>query len=699
MSARTLPVLRLLFALALLPLAAGVVIVSYQDASMTHLPGKWATVEMARAGTFPFLQPYASFGQPLAGDPNFGTFFPDTLLFLFLPLPAAFGAHFALAAGLGWLGARRWARAEGVEAAPAEVAAFAFVLSGVFLSAWKFYNSGMALAVAPWVMAASAKLARAGAPKRAAAELGLWGALEVLAGEPVIALLVFAFAVGRVVAEALVARTLVAARLLGLAIGIALAALIAAPQILLTAQIVRGSSREERPFPFVTATGTSVHPMLALEQIMPFPFGRPDLTGPAGFSGHAWFDNHSPYLWSLHLGWATLALLVLFGRPRTGPERGFYAVAVLAVVLSLGKYLPLAKKLYPFLSLAGRIRFPVKWWYVVGLCLVPLVGWAAQRWGRAEAANRFSVEAAAAMLVGFVGVAVVHGTGSRLAWAGVVASAAAVATLLLRRDRRSFDVPAAAVALPLAVGHLPLMLAVLDRPSPPPPRLTGGRVYERIRDADAHPAGSPEQVEPRTREVFRRVAPELWAVSGGQSGIPYAFDRDPDGSYSDDDRVVRKQLDDASWEQRAEPLRRSSVRYVVTDDALPPPYREAAVLSLPHHVRLYALDDPAPTVRIGSGRGRVISLEEGPAWLKADVDAGPGGLVVWSRTHFAAWRAQVDGRPVDATLVEGHLVGVPVPAGTHRVEVGWARGPLFAGIGLSFVGAAATLGLRRGRAG
>ena len=173
------------------------------------------------------------------------------------------------------------------------MAAFAFVLSGVFLSAWKFYNSGMALAVAPWVMAASAKLARAGAPKRAAAELGLWGALEVLAGEPVIALLVFAFAVGRVVAEALVARTLVAARLLGLAIGIALAALIAAPQILLTAQIVRGSSREERPFPFVTATGTSVHPMLALEQVMPFPFGRPDLTGPAGFSGHAWFDNHS----------------------------------------------------------------------------------------------------------------------------------------------------------------------------------------------------------------------------------------------------------------------------------------------------------------------------------------------------------------------------------------------------------------------
>jgi len=285
MSARTPLILRAVFVLALLPLVTGVLVVTYQDASMTHLPGKWATVEMLRAGTFPFIHPYASFGQPLAGNPNFGTFFPDTLLFLLLPLSVAFGAHFALAAALAFVGARRWARAEGVERAPAEVAAFAFVLSGVFLSTWKFYNSGMALAVAPWVLAASARLARANASKRVAAELGLWGALEILAGEPVIALLTFLLAVGRVAAAALGpggARS----RLGGLAGGLLLAALLAAPQIVLTGQIFLGSSREQRPFPFVTATGTSVHPMLLIEQVLPFPFGRPDLTGPAGFNGH-----------------------------------------------------------------------------------------------------------------------------------------------------------------------------------------------------------------------------------------------------------------------------------------------------------------------------------------------------------------------------------------------------------------------------
>jgi hypothetical protein len=371
-------------------------------------------------------------------------------------------------------------------------------------------------------------------------------------------------------------------------------------------------------------------------------------------------------------------------------------VAALAAILSLGKYLPLAKKIYPLLSFDGRIRFPVKWWYVVALCVVPTVGWAAERWQRGERANRRSVEAVAAMLVVFMAVAIARGAGTGLAWAGVAASGAAVLAMLLRR-RASLDLVAMAIALPLAVGHLPLLLAVLDRPFPLPPRLTGGRVYERIHDADAHPLGGLVQPEATTREVFRRVAPELWAVSGGLSGVGYAFDRDPDGSYSDGDRAVRKQLDDASWAERADPLRRSGVRYVVTDEALAAPFREAAVLSERHPVRLYALDDPAPAVRLEDGR--IVSFEEGPARLTASVEAKTGGTLVWSRSYFGAWRASVDGRPVEPVLADGHLVGIPVSAGAHHVEVSWSRGPLFAGLALCFVGIVAALLLRRGRAG
>src|SRR5260370_17506017 len=78
------------------------------------------------------------------------------LAFLVLPLPSAFGLRFALAAVLAYAGARRWARAEGASRAAAEVAAAAFALSGVYVSTWRFFNSGLALPLAPWGMAAPA---------------------------------------------------------------------------------------------------------------------------------------------------------------------------------------------------------------------------------------------------------------------------------------------------------------------------------------------------------------------------------------------------------------------------------------------------------------------------------------------------------------------------------------------------------------
>jgi hypothetical protein len=662
---------RAAFAAALLPLASGFLNVTYQDASMTHLPGKWATVERLRAGEFPYLNPYASFGQPLAGNPNFGTFFPDTIAFLVLPLRAAFGLHFALAALLAYAGARRWARAEGHGRLAAEAAAVAFTLSGVFVSAWKFYNTGMALAVAPWVLAAAVKAAGRASDvgrraRRAAVELGVWSALEVFAGEPVVALLTFLLVAVRV-AAARSRRGLVAA-----AGGLALGLLLASPQVLLTAQIYRDSSRDERPFPFVTATGTSVHPVRFVEQALAFPFGRPDRAGEGRFTGHAFHDNHTPYLWTLHLGLATLALLVLHGRPWRGPERLWYGLALGAIVLSFGRYLPLAKKLYPVLSLEGRLRFPVKWWYVVALCLVPLVAPAADRWTGGKRANRAAPIVLGILFMAALGL-VIGFDGGPLAFTTLVLAAAA-GLFLLKRPRPGCL--AAALAVPLAAASLPLLLAVLDRPLPDPPRVAG-RVFERIAvDAHALP-GEALPVERTTREVMRRIAPELWAISGALSGVPYAFDRDPDGSYTDPDRVVRKELDERPWPERVPRLQLAGVAHVVTDEALPAPFRLSRVLSPAHGVRLYALDGPSPPVRLEGGR--FLSVRERAASLRAEVEAAAPGLLVWSRSHFGAWRATVDGRPAEVVLADGHVVGVPVPAGTHRVEVAWSPTPLLAG--------------------
>jgi hypothetical protein len=723
--------LRALLLAPLVPLAAGRWMVTYQDAIMTHLPSKAATVEQIRAGTFPFLNPYASFGEPLAGNPNFGTFFPDMLAFLVLPLPAAFGLRFALAAVLAYAGARRWARAERASRAAAEVAAVAFALSGVYVSTWRFFNSGLALALAPWAMAAAARVAaNASAPsprlRRAVAELALVGGLEILAGEPVIALMALGLASVRAVAgTARTGRAAVAT--IG---GLALAGAIAAPQIAATAQVYATSTRSLAPFPYLLASNTSVTPARLLEQAVPFPFGRPDLTGEAGFTGHEHYDNHAPYLWTLHLGWVVIALLALAGGDARA--RGWWGLFGVAVVLSFGRLLPGARWLHPLVSLGGRMRFPVKWWYVAALALVPLVARATDRWEAGLAVTPFA-RARAAVLIAAGVLALVLLRPSGLSALGVAVSmAAAVALVFVRPTALGL---AWLVAGTLVLCDVPLWRTLVDVVPTAPPQFAGGRVFERAA-AEAHPLPHGRDWPPpdaTTRETFRRAPRELWALTGALGGMAYAFDGDPDGIYFEGDRVVAKSIDALPWPDRAPALRAAGVGYVVATEDLPAPYARVAALDPDRGVVLSRLEGAAPSVRVatrifpvkqfsdvvalfvrpdfdpltnavvmGTGTIRGTALpstvevtDERATTLRAHVVAAAPAVVVWSRTFFHAWRARVDGAPAEVIVADGHLVGVAVPAGAHDVAIDWSPVPVIVGGAVSLAALGVLLLLRR----
>jgi len=685
---------------------------------MTHLPAKAASVEQVRQGTFPFLSPYASFGEPLAGNPNFGTFFPDMLAFLVLPLPVAFGLRFALAAVLAYAGARRWARVEGAPRAAAEVAAAAFALSGVYVSTWRFFNSGLALALAPWVMAAAARMS-ARAPgearplRRAMAPLALVSGLEILAGEPVIALMTFVLAGLRaLMAPARRGRALVAA---GLAL--ALGAAIAAPQIASTAQVYATSTRSLAPFPYLLASNTSLTPARLLEQVAPFPFGRPDLTGDAGFTGHAHYDNHAPYLWTLHAGWVVLALLLLSASPGDRRERWWWALMAIAALLSFGRFLPGAKALHPLVSLGGRMRFPVKWWYVVALVLVPLVGRAATRWEEGIAPARAARWRTALVAMAGAAVLALAVRPSGIAALAAAASLAGVLVLIARPPRA--EGLAWLVAITLVLSDVPLWRTLVDVPPDAPPRFAGGRLYERAA-AEPHPLPHALDWPPaasETRAIFRRAPRELWALTGALGGMPYAFDGDPDGIYFEGDRVVGKAIAALPWTERAPALRAAGVGYVVAPTALPPPFTPMAVLGPESGVTIHRLEGAAPSVRVATRlftavtfddvvprqlrpdfdlRTDAVVIESAPSYglplpssaevieetatrLRARIVAPAPALVVWSRTFFGAWRARVDGQPADVRVADGHLVGVPVSAGAHEVEIRWSCSPLVAG--------------------
>jgi hypothetical protein len=297
------------------------------------------------------------------------------------------------------------------------------------------------------------------------------------------------------------------------------------------------------------------------------------------------------------------------------------------------------------------------------------------------------------VLVGLAaaGAAVAWAPGAdALAWVAWIV-AALVIFFIGRRGPAPALLPAC-LAASLAPPVAPLPLAVLDRPLARPPAVPG-RLFERIRvDTHALPGAVPPQ-EPTTRAVMRRISAELWAISGALAGVPYAFDRDPDGSYSDPDRVVRRALDQRPWPERAPILRRAGVSHVVTDEALAAPYRQTRVLSAVHGVRLYALDGAAPSVRLAAGR--FVSLRESASSLRAEVETSGPDRLVWSRSYFGAWRATVDGAAVEVTLADGHVVGVPVPAGRHLVEVTWPATPLAAGGALFATGVLAGLLARR----
>jgi len=737
---------RLLLLLLAAPLAFGLLNVTYRDAGMVHFPVRAAVQRALRAGEFPFVLEEAACGQPLAGNPNWGFFLPDTPLLFVLPLPVAYGVHFALALLLGYWGARRWARAEGADRFAAECAAAAFVGTGIFLSAWSFYNAGWALALAPAALAAAAKLRRnaerdAAAARRSAVELACCFALLFCAGEPVVFFAAAGAAALRVLLPAGTARLRLRAAAL-FALGGAIGGLLAAPQLATSWQAYAFSARGGVVYDFENVAHWSSPPSALLEQAAPFPFGRVDLRDARGFAAQAANDGREPYFLSLHLGFAALALAALFLRRR---DFGLWAwLAAAGALFSFGSHLPGARALLWALSLGGRLRYPAKGWNLVALAVVPLVAAAAARWSAGErpSARRTALVAAGVGALAAAGLAAAPFDVWRLVATIVALGAAAFFVVAARRGAR----PAAGVvAATLLVAGLaaayPLLAAVVDRPLDVPPfDARGGRIFV-VRRTHLHPPPGVDDFghEP-TRVYMRRGAAELWPHVGGARGVPYAFDPDVDGSHSKLSAVVGTRVEALDWARRAPELRLAGVSFVVTDEnELPPPYRPLAALRPDGAAHLFALDGAAPRVRAATrvwrapdlaavyaahqdpafdprsdvalpsttggvegtaAPARIVAARERNGSLEAEVEASAPAVVVWSRAFQPAYHAEVDGAAAVVVPAEGHLIGVRVPAGRHEVRIVWSRVPLDCGLAAAALGlAAALLLVRSGRRG
>jgi uncharacterized membrane protein YfhO len=71
----------------------------------------------------------------------------------------------------------------------------------------------------------------------------------------------------------------------------------------------------------------------------------------------------------------------------------------------------------------------------------------------------------------------------------------------------------------------------------------------------------------------------------------------------------------------------------------------------------------------GGQGGSIQVVEAAPGWLVLDVTAQGDSLLVVSQPFYPGWRATVDGESVPILRVDYLLQGVPLRAGTHRLEL------------------------------
>ena len=106
----------------------------------------------------------------------------------------------------------------------------------------------------------------------------------------------------------------------------------------------------------------------------------------------------------------------------------------------------------------------------------------------------------------------------------------------------------------------------------------------------------------------------------------------------------------------------------------------------PLETAILAFDSAPAILPQGTGPGGPAQvIESGPGRLVLGVEPGGDGLLVVSQPFYPGWRATVDGEPVPIYRVDYLLQGVPVQAGSRRVELSYRLSSLPAIVSLTML--------------
>ena len=314
----------------------------------------WRTfaAESMRAGDLPLWNPYTYAGQPFLGGFQSALLYPLNAVFVFLPLDRALNFSVSLhLLILGW-GMAHWIRQRGMHPGAAAVGGITLALSGaVFPHVYAGHLSNLCtMAWAPWAFAGLEAWWRDQRPG------GLWSAsaaiaLQILAGQ---VQYVFFFGVAAGV-QALVAtafepgtrKRALPAVALGCLAAMALAAAQLLPGLEAAAEGVRQGKLDLR-----FASSFALPPENLLTALAPGFFGDADL------GAHPYWGRG--YLWEMSVYFGLTGVIfacVASGeRERKQQGRRDLMVALVLLVLALGRHLPVYRLLYEHVPGFGQFR-------------------------------------------------------------------------------------------------------------------------------------------------------------------------------------------------------------------------------------------------------------------------------------------------------------------------------------------------------
>ncbi len=574
-----------------LPLVRGTHTFYLRDVLNAHLEKKWVQAEAMAEGYMPLVDPYRDGGQPFLGNPNSVALYPDNILLLVASPLWMLNAHFWLHLLFAPFSAYWLARSWGLRREASWAAGVFFVANGFFFSMLNLYNMVAGVALAPALIAATIELSQGAKRASRLAAVALLWCLLLLSGDPMTA------------AMALVLAISAAATRWGLKgvswrwsfAGVGLGFVLALPQLVEFIRVLPMTFRGYWGFSVEGATIGSWHPASALELLIPFALGMPDLT----FWGQEFHGGHRPLILTLYPGVIALWLLFSSGRPRSRLSWWSWSLVWLGLFFVLGSFNPLVALLWE-LPGASLLRLPIKFWLLVAIggSLLGAVGF--QR-----LLDRETRRPSPVILLGLGGLVFFVGwlflnlasgpidawlrglipaafpdemvDGERVRWAGLcllsLVALAAVA-MALRLARRWPVVLGPAVLLI----HLVFQLVVLrpaiaiDEVAPylEPPELLAvipeGSVVMYGKGAGGFDAGDvPLGQYPDHRGLWlqRQVFRELYPVAGIMAGRRYAFSVSPEGLDSFLTRVAGQALEAVDDLGRVRLLAASGVEYLI----------------------------------------------------------------------------------------------------------------------------------------